>query len=133
MRVTARTEYGLRAMLDIARHQGDGVVSNTAISERENIPQRFLEQILIVMRAAGIITARRGAKGGYRLTRPPSKITVAEILEHTDATILDSTLSESAYDGSKKAKEVFGQMWVVVDSLLVDLLTKTTLADLLKK
>ena len=78
MRLTAKSEYGVLAVIDLACTYGSGPVSAREIAERRGIPPRFLEQLFVALRRAGIVTAVRGAHGGFALTRPPAQITVLD-------------------------------------------------------
>jgi Rrf2 family protein len=82
MQLTAKTEYACLAMVELARRQGEGKpVRLTDIVENHDIPQRFLVQILLQLKANGLVNTVRGAAGGYRLTKPADRITLAEIFE----------------------------------------------------
>ena len=72
MRLTAKSEYGVLAAIDLACSYGAGPVSAREIAERQSIPPRFLEQLFVSLRRAGIVTAVRGAHGGFALTREPA-------------------------------------------------------------
>ena len=80
MKLTVRGEYALRALLVLSREFRDdeSVVRIQEISRKQNIPKRFLEQILNDLKSAGIVESKRGVAGGYRLRRPPDRITLAE-------------------------------------------------------
>lgn len=71
-------------MIDLAENYGKGLVKTEEIARRRNIPKKYLEQILLVLKRAGYLHSRRGANGGYKLSRHPKQITVAEILRLTD-------------------------------------------------
>ncbi|MBS3956315.1 MAG: Rrf2 family transcriptional regulator [Clostridiales bacterium] len=81
MRLTAKSEYGLLAMMDLACRGGVSPVSAREISERQVIPAKFLEQLFAGLRKAGLVTAVRGARGGFILVRDPSQITVLHVVE----------------------------------------------------
>jgi Rrf2 family protein len=85
MRVSRKTEYALRALVALARRQGS--VQIQELSEKENIPIKFLEQILLTLRHAGFLTSKRGVGGGYMLRVNPAQITVREIVETMDGPI----------------------------------------------
>jgi len=87
MRVSQRTEYGIRAMIALAR-DFDDVVSIKELAERESIPETFLEQIMSDLRRAGLLKSVRGPYGGYRLNNAPDEITVGRVME-----ILEGSLS----------------------------------------
>ena len=86
MRLSVRGEYALRALLVLARdyQEDDSVVRIQEISTRQNIPKRFLEQILNDLKSARIVESKRGVAGGYRLRRAPQNITLAEIVRHIE-------------------------------------------------
>ena len=81
MRLTSKSEYGLIAMIDIAASSHDRPVSVREISERRNIPRKFLEQIFHSLRQAGLVTSRRGPHGGFTLSRDAKDIDVLQVVE----------------------------------------------------
>lgn len=88
MHISKKSEYALRALLSIARRGGSGPVQITELSEKDRIPVKFLEQILLTLRKADILTSKRGVGGGYMLNRAPDQITVGEIIRLMDGPIL---------------------------------------------
>jgi len=80
MRLTAKSEYGLLAMIEIAS-AGGNPVSARSISESQKIPMKFLEQLLVALRRAGLVSARRGAHGGFILAVDESQVTVLDVVE----------------------------------------------------
>ncbi len=80
MKITSRTEYGLRAMVFLATSGGARPVPLSEIAGAEAIPAPFLERILATLRNAGLVQTTRGASGGYALTREPNEVTVADIV-----------------------------------------------------
>lgn len=88
MHISKKSEYALRALLSIARRQGSGPVQITELSEKDRIPVKFLEQILLALRKADVLTSKRGVGGGYMLNRAPDQITVGEIIRLMDGPIL---------------------------------------------
>ncbi len=84
MKISTKGRYALRMMLDLARHQGDGFVALKDIAARQNISKKYLEQIVPVLTRGGFLLTNRGYQGGYRLSRPPEKYTVGEILRLTE-------------------------------------------------
>src|SRR5256712_6083338 len=73
--VSSRGEYGMRLMVDLARHWGEGSVSLHTIAEGEDLPEAYLEQLVAALRKAGLVNGKRGAGGGYTLARAPGQIT----------------------------------------------------------
>jgi Rrf2 family protein len=84
MRLSRKGEYALRAMMVLAADFGQGPLRIQDIADRERIPKKFLEQILLELKKAGLVHSRRGAGGGYLLVRSPSEITMAEVVRTID-------------------------------------------------
>jgi Rrf2 family protein len=80
MRISAKGEYAIKAVLDLAVHHGRGLISIQEIAARQHIPQRYLEQVLLALKRAGFLASRRGAAGGYHLSRAPEEISVGDVL-----------------------------------------------------
>jgi len=99
MKLSLRGEYALRALLVLGLFHGKDVVRIQAISEHQNIPKRFLEQILNDLKSAGIVQSRRGVAGGYRLAKPPEEITLAAVVRHIEGALAPvSCVSERFYE-----------------------------------
>ena len=84
MKLSQRGEYALRALLVMGMNHGPGVIRIKDIAQQQNIPRRFLEQILNDLKAAGFVQSRRGVAGGYRLQRGPDEISLADIIRHLE-------------------------------------------------
>ena len=80
MKLSTRGRYGIHAMYDLALHADDGPQSIKAISEREGVPEAYLEQLIAVLKREKLVNSTRGAQGGYMLSRPPEEITVGDVL-----------------------------------------------------
>jgi Rrf2 family protein len=80
VRISAKSEYAIQAVLDLAMRGHQDLVPIQAIAGRQKIPPRYLEQVLLALKRAGIVASRRGSSGGYHLTRPPDAITVGDVL-----------------------------------------------------
>lgn len=80
MKLSTKGRYGLRAMIDIAVFAGEDPISIRDISAREGISERYLEQLMVLLKKSKLIVSQRGAKGGYRLARPASEISIGDIL-----------------------------------------------------
>jgi len=101
MKLSVRGEYALRALIVLGLDyiEDDSVVRIQQISERQNIPKRFLEQILNDLKSAGVVESKRGVAGGYRLRRPPEKITLAEVIRYIEGPLAPvSCVSERFYE-----------------------------------
>jgi Rrf2 family protein len=128
MFVTARAEYACLAMLELAQLSGDPKPARLIdVAEKHDIPQRFLVQILLQMKAFGLVTTTRGASGGYRLAKPPEAISIADILgvierveEPPERGVAKSSLSRNLQN-----------VWKQLADERMKLLKKVNLADLL--
>ena len=99
MKLSVRGEYALRALLVLGLNYDQPVVRIQTISEQQNIPRKFLEQILNDLKAAGVVESRRGLSGGYRLARRPEDITLASIIRHVEGALAPvSCVSERFYE-----------------------------------
>ena len=86
MRISAKSEYAIKAMLDLALREPRELVPIQMIAARQRIPQRYLEQVLLALKRAGLVTSKRGSSGGYHLTRTPDRITVGDVLRAVEGT-----------------------------------------------
>src|SRR6267142_1763632 len=99
MKLSLRGEYALRALLVLGLHYGDKVIPIGVISEQQNIPKRFLEQILNDLKSAGIVESKRGVSGGYRLAKRPEEIPLSTIVRHIEGALAPiSCVSEKFYE-----------------------------------
>lgn len=99
MKLSLRGEYALRALLVLGLSYDQSVVRIQTISEQQNIPKRFLEQILNDLKSAGLVQSRRGVSGGYRLARRPEEITLAAVVRHIEGALAPvSCVSERFYE-----------------------------------
>ena len=80
MRISAKGEYAIKAMLDLALSDGGGLRPIQDIATRQDIPQRYLEQVLLGLTRAGLLVSKRGSAGGYRLARGADQVTVGDVL-----------------------------------------------------
>jgi len=131
MRISAKGEYAIRALLDLAVHHGEGLVPIQEVARRQGIPQRYLEQVLLLLKRAGILESRRGSAGGYQLVRSPAGISVGEVLRAVEGrvTALDvagrhpsKTSEATASDLAPLWREIAGAVAAVID--------RTTFGDL---
>jgi Rrf2 family cysteine metabolism transcriptional repressor len=129
MRLTARSEYGLLALIDLGVRYGSGPVSAREVSERQDIPLKFLEQLLAALRKASIVKASRGARGGFALSRDPSAISVLEVVEALEGPLAPTTCDGGHLCGRSGACAAAG-VWGRATDALRDVFVTTTLADL---
>jgi Rrf2 family protein len=136
MRLSKRGEYGLRAMIVLATPDREGkipVVQIREIAEREQMPAKFLEQILLALRNAGLLHSKMGVGGGYHLAKPPTKISLGQIVRVLDGPLAPvKCVSQMAYEPCGcPDEETCGLRMVMGDvrNAMADLLDGTSLAD----
>jgi Rrf2 family protein len=89
MKISTRTEYGIRVLLTLARTEDDTCLSLTEIAKREKLPHAYLEQLVGDLRRAGLVSATRGQSGGYRLARPAAEIAMTDAVRALDGPLLE--------------------------------------------
>lgn len=128
MRVSAKSDYAIRAAIELAA-AGEGPVKGERLAQAQEIPANFLENILSDLRNAGIVSSRRGADGGYWLARPAAEVSLADIIRAVDgplANVRGVRSEQVAYQGSA---EKLRDVWVAVRASLRGVLENVTLAD----
>src|SRR5271157_558215 len=137
MKLSVRGEYALRALLVLGLHYGEGVVRIDAVSREQNIPKKFLEQILNDLKALGAVESRRGAAGGYRLARPPQHITLASVVRHVEGALAPvSCVSDRFYERCTCPDEARCAIRAVMGEVreaVVSIMERVTLAELCER
>ncbi|OGL11191.1 MAG: hypothetical protein A3I17_06095 [Candidatus Rokubacteria bacterium RIFCSPLOWO2_02_FULL_72_37] len=123
MQISAKGEYAIRAVLDLALQRERGLTTIQEIADRQGIPQRYLEQVLLVLKRAGFLTSKRGSTGGYHLTRPAAEITVGDVLRAVEGGAAPFAAQRrggpngNAYDLRELWREISQAVSQVVDHL----------------
>ena len=136
--ISKRTQYGLKAVLNLASHYGEGPVLISSISESEGIPSRFLELILLQLKNRGLLQSKKGKGGGYELSRPPSTVTIGSLIRIMEGPLAPlPCASETAFKPCAECPDIEGcgiriVMRQVRDAI-AEVLDRTTLADLLRQ
>ena len=139
MKLSVRGEYALRALIVLGLDyiEDDSVVRIQEISKRQNIPKRFLEQILNDLKSAGIVESKRGVAGGYRLRVPPDRVTLAEVIRYVEGPLAPVSCVSERYYGrcSCPDEEQCGIRSVMkeVRDAIVKILENVTLAQLCER
>ena len=129
MRVSAKTDYALRAAVELASAEEGANVKGERLATSQSIPLRFLENILLQLRHAGIVESRRGAEGGYRLARPAAEITLADVIRAIDGPLAGVSGQRPETLDFKGRSEPLREVWVAVRASLRGVLEAVTLAD----
>ncbi len=135
MRLSTKGEYASRAMLELALKYDKGPQHIHRISKAQNIPERFLEQILLLLKRAGYLKSKKGHQGGYYLAKPPSEINVAEVIRVLEGPLAPiDCVSVMAHEPCPM-EETCGLRWLwkeVRDSV-AEIMERTTFADLVRR
>src|SRR4051812_18046078 len=129
MRVSAKTDYALRAAVELAAAPEGTPVKGERLATMQSIPLRFLENILLQLRHAGIVESRRGAEGGYRLARPAAEISLADVIRAIDGPLAGVSGRRPETLDFKGTSEPLREVWVAVRASLRSVLENVTLAD----
>ena len=134
MRVSKRTDYALRALFTLVEHFGGGPIPIRELSRRNDVPKKFLEQILLAMKKRGWVDSVPGLRGGYILAKAPDKITMGEVVRHFDGILAPiACVSVSAYKRcSQEPLCRFRRVFLNVPNYVATLLDQATLADVAK-
>jgi Rrf2 family iron-sulfur cluster assembly transcriptional regulator len=129
MKVSTRGDYAARALLSLALHGSERPTSVKEIAERTGLPQPYLEQILLAVKGAGLVRSKRGVGGGYVLARPPSEITLADIVAAVDGPLITLLGEHDHCEGHCVLQEV----WVGVSEDTRQILERITLDVLVER
>jgi Rrf2 family protein len=136
VKVSTRGDYASRALLSLALHQGsDRPTSVAELSRRTGLPQPYLEQILLTLKGAGLVLSRRGASGGYVLSRDPSQITLAQIVAAVDGPLTMGDFGAPHENGAcdHEGQCVLRDVWAQVGNHMREHLRSYTLADMVDR
>ena len=134
MLISTKGRYALRVMIDLAEHRSGEFISLKEIAQRQEISEKYLESIVVLLSRAGLVEGVRGKGGGYRLTRSIDQYSVGEILRLTEGSLAPVTCLEGAENTCPRAGQCHTlPMWEKLDSLINGYLDSVSLADLLKQ
>jgi Rrf2 family protein len=133
MKLSKRSEYGLRALQDLAAHYGQGPIRTRDLAKNNRIPLKFLEQILLTLNHTGIVRSHRGPQGGYYLSSAPQEITLGEVVRILDGPLAPiSCASRTAYEPCSCPDESncgLRRVMLQVRDAVAGIMDHTTLAD----
>lgn len=133
MKLSTRSRYGARMMLDLARHGQNGPIHIKEIARRQDISGKYLEQLIIPLKRAGLIQSVRGPKGGYRLSMAPERITFADIIGALEGQWVLVDCIEHPDICHRESRCVVRKVWEQATQAMLDTLRATTLSDMLQK
>lgn len=125
-----RSDYGARAMLELAEHYGKGPVQSAEIASRRGVPDAYLEQLLTTLRKAGLVRSTRGPHGGHELARSPSEITMADIVLALEGSIAPLDCMDDAWGCQVSPACPLQEVWRAVREATLETLRSYTIEDL---
>lgn len=134
MRVSTRGDYGLRALVELAGHYGQGPLQSSEIALRRHVPEQYLDQLLTALRKAGFVRSVRGPSGGHELSRPPEEISVRDVIAALEGSIspvawLDEPPERTDHPHRCGQREIWERIRDATDAILGEY----TVADLLER
>lgn len=130
MHISAKADYAVRALAELAATGGAGYVTVDTLAARQGLPAKFLETIFTELRKDGVVISRRGVDGGYRLAREPSQIAVADVIRAVDgplAAVRGLRPEDTEYEGAATA---LPHVWIALRAAVREVLEGVSLADL---
>lgn len=133
MKISTKGRYGLRIMTDIASNGADECVPLKDIAEREHLSEKYLEQIINLLVKANLVKSVRGAKGGYRLTKPADEITVEDILKAAEGSLAPTPCAADSECCEGYCDCVTSFIWTEIYDAVIGVVSKITLSDLAER
>ncbi len=130
MRVSAKTDYALRALIELAGRTDGGAVKAEELAHLQDIPQGFLQAILADLRRAGVVMSQRGQAGGWRMERDPESVTVADVMRAVDGPLVSVYGVRPEAVRYNESAAVLQQVWVAARSSLREVLEDVTIRAL---
>jgi Rrf2 family protein len=127
MRISTKGRYGMRAMVDLAIHYGEGQILLKDIAKRQQLSERYLEQLILTLKSAGMVKSTRGAHGGFKLAKPPNEIKLSEIFQTLEGPLGLVECVEDPMSCSRVDSCVTRDIWLEMKEGLVSILDSKTL------
>ena len=130
MKIPMRVDYGVRALVELALHYGDGPVQTAEIAAKQGIPVAYLDQLMASLNRFGFVVSRRGPRGGHSLASPPGDINLSMVMSKLDANSSPLDCLINPHDCVLSDCCAQQEVWKSVEEAILDLLSNITLADL---
>jgi Rrf2 family protein len=133
MKISTRTRYGIRAAIELACSHNQGPLQLRIIAERQGISVKYLEQLMAVLRASGLVRSLRGAKGGYLLAKPPSQIRLSDVFHCLEGPVATAECVDGNDTCMRAADCLARNLWLDVERAINEVLDAVTLQDLVDR
>ena len=133
MKLSTRGRYGLRALLDLAVHQGEGMVLLKDVARRQEFSLPYLEHLITPLIAGGLVKSTRGARGGVLLLKPPAEVKLTEVVQLLEGSIAPVDCVNDPRVCSRSVSCVTRDIWMQIKDAMIQVLDSTTLQDLVER
>jgi Rrf2 family protein len=133
MKVSTKGDYGVRALVELAHHYGEGPVQSAEIAARQEVPEPYLDQLLTTLRRAGFIRSVRGPQGGHALIRSPGEVRLSEVMTALEGSLAPIACVDDPDACTRTGGCVQREVWVRVRDATVQILESVTIGDLAEK
>jgi len=133
VKLSTRTRYGMRAVLELAENYGKGPIQLKIIAQHQEISAKYLEQLMTILKSAGIVNSVRGSKGGYVLVKAPEQIKLSDIFHCLEGPVVTVDCVENKSYCTRTNDCVARQIWVEVQKAVMDVLQSITLQNLVDR
>jgi len=133
MKLSTRTRYGIRAILELAEKDGSGPLRVKTIAQSQDISVKYLEQLMSILRSAGFVRSIRGSKGGYMLAKAPNQIKLSDVFDCLEGPVTTVECVEDKDYCARAADCVARQVWAQVQQAINNVLQSITLQDLVDR
>ena len=133
MKLSTRTRYGIRAILELAENHGKGPVTLKAIAHHQDMSVKYLEQLMAILKSAGLVRSIRGSKGGYVLARPPSQIRISDCFNCLEGPVITAECVGNETYCARTADCVAREIWTQVHKAIMEVLQSLTLQNLVDR
>jgi Rrf2 family protein len=133
MKLSTRTRYGLRAIIELAEHSGAAPLQTKVIAASQDISVKYLEQLMTILRSAGFVRSIRGSKGGYMLAKSPNQIKISDVFDCLEGHVTTVECVEDRSFCERVEDCVARQVWAQVQQAIKNVLQSITLQDLVDR
>ncbi len=133
MKLSTKAQYGMRAMLDLALHQGRGPILVKDIAKRQELSENYLEHLVLSLKAAGLVNSTRGARGGYSLAKPPARIKLIDVIQALEGSLALVECVNAPRVCQRANSCVTRDIWSEMALAMKGVLKSTTLQDLVER
>ena len=133
MKLSTRTRYGIRAILELAKNDGNGPLQIKTIAQHQDISVKYLEQLMTILKSSGFVRSIRGSKGGYLLARAPNEIRLNEVFNCLEGLATTVDCVRDSHYCQRTADCVTRQVWTQVQNAIKNVLQSITLQDLVDR